>query len=175
MNEQNSIDKIYTTDFSKLESLFDLHRDPRGLWSEEDYPDLWRHQLTAPLETDLGAGPETIRTAFKGACEAGGDMPRTFGELFDQAEPSVALLQVVKEYGKHQRSRADHGKTDTLPPEVSTMLYLVSVVVALVKCNERIGARHDAGLRRGLDWALDQAWLDTPTRALLTRARGELD
>jgi hypothetical protein len=53
-----------------------------------------------------------------------------------------------------------------LPPEIAKVLYLASIIVAMLRCHRRITRLRDAELREGLGWAMNQQWLDEPTRSL---------
>ena len=54
-----------------------------------------------------------------------------------------------------------------LPDDFAPLLYILSIVVAMTKCGCRITGLDDQALRHSLQWALDQSWVDEPTRGLL--------
>ena len=88
-------------------------------------------------------------------------------------EYGLELLKMAKEFAKECRSRPEC----RLPDEVATMLYVLSIVVAMTS-GHRITKLDRQGLRHVLDWALDQAWIDEPTRRLLReggRAIGRME
>lgn len=163
-------DTIYRTEFHKLETLLDIKGDTAGLWSEEEYAEIWQRQLQAPLAVDLRGGEAAMREGFDRLQAAVPELPRTFGELFQHPDPPVDLLRLVKEHGKEIATQHRADAAAGLPPEMGTVLYLVAVAAAWLKGRERIGARQDAGLRQALEKALGQPWLDAATRALLQQA-----
>jgi len=149
-----------------LAGLMDLRLDGQSLWKPEERGAILQHQLAAPLALDLGPlapGHGEARGAEAGAAP----VLRTFGDLLFHPAPPVEWLESVKQFAKGCRSRPE----GPLPDEIATVLYLMSIAAALVRCRRRITRQDDASLSYGLEWALDQPWVDARTRALLEEGR----
>jgi hypothetical protein len=128
-------------------------------WRPEEMAAILRHQLSSQLESDLA-----------GADRAGhGSSPMTFGELLHHVRPPVALLERVKLFAK-----ASKAATGPLPPQVATVLYFASIVVARLRWDARISSLDDDAIVKGTQWALAQSWLDQPTRTLFQEAAARL-
>jgi hypothetical protein len=94
----------------------------------------------------------------------------TFAELLQHARPPVALLERVKFFAKASKIRA----TGPLPPQVATVLYFASIVVARLRCDARITGLDDDAILKGTQWALAQSWIAHPMRALFEEAAARL-
>ena len=95
----------------------------------------------------------------------------SFNDLLHHPRPPIELLELTKAFAKACRSHPD----SPLPDEVATVLYLGSIVAAMTRCDRPISKLGSDGLRHGLDWALNQPWLDQPTRNLLEEGRRGVD
>jgi hypothetical protein len=139
------------------------------LWHAKELGDILRHQLAAPLEFEIiGVNGELVaqlRVKWGVAPEI-----ETFGDLFEHPQPTVEMLELTKEFAKASRAHAD----GPLPEEVAVVLHLLSIVAALTKCGKRITRLDDEGLRFGLNWALEQPWLDESTRKVLQTGLDQL-
>jgi hypothetical protein len=141
-----------TSDPSRLSQLM-AGGDADG-WRPEEMGAILLHQLSAPLETGLipgGAAPTR---------------QMTFGDLLHHPLPPVEMLQRVKEFAKACKLAVD----GPLPPEVAAVLYFASIIVARLRCGQRISKLDDDALRMGTEWARDQPWLDPPTRSIFDEA-----
>jgi len=127
---------------------------------------MWRHQLGAPLTFDL-KDVEPDPTSLAQMTHAGERELETFGQLLDDPQPPVELLQIVKEFAKSQSA----GGEPLLPKPIGSALYYAAIATARLRCGgQRISALDDAELRRGVEWAVQQAWLDEGTRQLFAQA-----
>lgn len=137
-----------------------------GEWSADDLAAILRHQLAAPLRADLTAtnahAGKTLDTISRAA-----PPPATFGELFAHPHPPPELLELAKDFGKALRRDTACG----VPAGVATVIYYASIVAARLRCGRRISDLDEAALRRGVEWALAQPWLDAATRAMFEEAR----
>jgi len=136
--------------------------DPE-MWKPEELGAILRHQLSAPVDFDLRyLGSEAVERF--GAIGMPSDPPiESFHDLLHHPRPPVELLRLTKEFARACRSRPD----SLLPDDVAAMLYVLSIVVALTKCGQRITGLDDQALRHSLDWTLEQSWVDEATRELL--------
>jgi hypothetical protein len=134
--------------------------DAPTIYHGADRAVILRHQLAAPLGEELSSP----------ICGAAGRADplvnldpslKTFADLLHHESPPLDLLKRTKEFAKS--CRAD---PDLLPPEVATLLYYAAIVVARLRHDQRITELDDEKLRKGVEWAIEQAWLDQPTRTL---------
>jgi hypothetical protein len=145
-----------------LARMMALGPDSSTLWSTEELGEILRHQLASPLEFDILGMDQTLVKELRARWAA--DPPiETFGDLFCHPHPPLEFLDLAKQFAKASRAHRD----GPLPEEVAVILHLLSIVAALTKCGRRITRLNDQGLRFGLNWALEQAWLDQASRKLL--------
>jgi hypothetical protein len=145
---------------SDPKSLAELLRVGGGadpLWRPEELAAVLRHQLAAPVEFD----PPDPATAKRKPAVA------NFLELFEHPHPPLELLLRTKDFAKANRGRLE----GLLPQEVATVLYYASIVVARLRLGERLSDLDDQTVRKGIDWALAQPWVDGPVRRLFTEGR----
>ena len=149
-----------------LAKMIDLGEGPQGLWSPAELGTILKHQLTAPLEFDiLGVSRDQLQQ-LRARLSAPAEI-RTFGDLLGHPKPPVELLELTKQFAK-----AGYGHADSpLPDEVAAVLYVASIVAALLRCGKRITRLGDEGIRYGVERALRQPWLDPSTRELLEAGR----
>ena len=155
----------------KLAKLFDCDPDSDAItvYDGTDLARILQHQLAAPLELELTSGlcgdkpgstffQKPISSEFK-----------TFADLFTSSTPSLDLLKRAKDFAKGCRARAD-----LLPPEVSTLLYYAAIVSARTRLNHSITEMDDFALKKGLEWAIGQTWLDSAMRTLFNAGLAKL-
>ena len=165
-----SNDDIRPSDALSLTHMMDLDAAERHPWAPDELEAILAHQLATPLECDLEAFDATLSARleeFNAACRP---PIATFGDLLHHGEPPADVLELTKNFAKSCRAN----RHAPLPDEISTVLYFLSIVVALTKCDRRITGMDDATLRYSLDWTLRQSWLDDATRALLQQGRERL-
>lgn len=136
-------------------------------WRADELSALLRHQLATPLTADLAnAAPDAQQTL---AAVTGPLAPalRTFGDLFRQPQPPLALLQLTKQFGKNHRQ----DPTSPLPAEIATIIYFASIVLARLRCRQSISDLEPQALHRGIQWALAQPWLDDSLRRVFQEAQ----
>jgi hypothetical protein len=66
------------------------------------------------------------------------------------------------------------GRDEQLAPEVNLVLYFAAAAVAWLRHGERITHLSDWELCDGLQWAVEQPWIDESTRDVLTQGRAKL-
>ncbi len=139
--------------------------DPR-IWRPEELAAIARHQLSAPVQFDLGAVEGRISEKLKAVTSGEGLLLRSLDDLLHHPHPPVELLELTKQFAK----ACWHHPDSPLPPEVAALLYCASIAVALVRCGERITSRDDAELRQHFTWFLQQSWVDEATESLFREA-----
>lgn len=152
---------VFGSPLDSLAQLMNLGEDDQGLWQPKELGAIFEHQLSAAVECDFGyLGSQA--TARSDALSSNPPI-RSFRDLLHHPRPPLGLLRTTKEFAKMCRSSPEC----RLPDEVATMLYVLSIVVAITKSGGSITKLDSQGLRHVLDWALDQSWVDEPTRQLL--------
>jgi hypothetical protein len=154
-----------------LTYMMDLDFGSQELWGPDELGAVLEHQLSAPLQCDLGRLDKGLAGRLEELNSAEGPALGTFGDLLHHPHPPVELLELAKRFAKACRSHRD----SPLPDEVATVLYFLSIAVALTKCGQRITKMDDASLRYSFEWALKQSWLDASSRGLLEQARQAID
>ncbi len=91
------------TGWVRLSLLVDSAADDEELWRPEEFAAIFRHQLTAPLHTDLAGLDPQIGEKLAGLRTPDGQPVATFGDLLRHPAPPVALLELVKEFAKTSR------------------------------------------------------------------------
>src|SRR5438128_2144482 len=144
-----------------LATLMGSTDETLGRWQPEELKEILRHQLESPLLFDLqdvdAAGKFTLE---RWDCVVDGIALHSFGDLFKHPHPPISLLRLTKEFAKSSDTR----KASALPPEVATVLYYAAILVARMRCGEKISTLDDKTLRDATDWTLRQPWLEEVMR-----------
>lgn len=152
---------------TSLAQFFELDVEPRRVWLAHELGAILHHQLSVPLEVELGPGGASLGAVEP---EAGGARLVTFGDVLHHPRPPVELLEAIKDFAK-AGVRDPNG---ALPSDVATVLYVAAVAVARAVCGRRITHLSDAAVRDNVRWALALPWLDPPTRRLFERTAASL-
>lgn len=136
-------------------------------WRPEELAAAWEYHLSAPPRFDLSRLDEAQADEVRELLAEQGLLLASLRGLLRHPVPPVELLELTKEFAETSLGAAD----PSLPPDVANVLYHLAVAVALTRGDERISARSDAELLRGLDWSLAQVWVDESSKATLGRAR----
>jgi hypothetical protein len=161
----------YRIGWGRLTLLVDSTADDQELWLPEEFGAIFRHQLTAPLRTDLAGLAPALGEKLAGLRTPDGRAFATFGDVLRHPAPPVWILELVREFAKTSRQAGRR----QLPPEVASMLYYLSIGIALYRWNHRLTSLSDPALREGFRWASAQPWADAETRDLLCRADACID
>ena len=132
-------------------------------------------RLSTPLEyyvTGL-ARAARARTRRKGQGEAAvrPSAPPTLLTLLTPASTADGALEredlyrLIKKSAKWNHNNAG----DTMPPEISKVIYNLAIVLALTECGVRITDLKDANLIKNLRWLLSRSWLDSRLRPVFER------
>jgi hypothetical protein len=154
---------VFESKATWVAQMMDVDEGDQGLWNRDELEAMFRHQLAAPLEFDFGLlGPSSVRQLE--SLRSVEDPPiHSFADLLNHPRPPIELLKITKEFAKSCRSRSDC----RLPDEIATMLYVLSILVAMTRCSQRISKLDDQYLDHMADWAREQSWIDDATRSLL--------
>lgn len=154
---------VYDSDPQSLTHMMNLDAGDEKLWAPEELGAILEHQLSAPLECDLGRLDSRLARRLEEVNSACDPPVRSFGDLLHHASPPLELLELTKQFAKACRNDPQ----GPLPDEVATVLYFLSIVVAMAKCGRRITKMDDRSLEFSLSWAFRQPWLDESTRRIL--------
>ena len=150
-----------------LAGLLALGGGPDRVWRPEELGAILQHQMSAVVQFDLAAVAPDLSAKLATLAAADGLLIRSFADLFHHPHPPVELLILTKDFAKAVVNHPDA----PLPDQIGRLLYLASIIVALLRCGRRITQLDDAALIDGLNWALAETWLDDPTRAILEEGR----
>jgi len=154
----------------RLGEILELGLSARAVWRPEELQAVLEYQLAAPLQFDLGGLDPSVVRKLRTLSAAEGLLLQSLRDLFQHPHPPIDLLTLVKGFAKSSSEYPD----SPYPREVALVLYYLSIAVASLRCQARITSLGDEELRRGLDWALGQKWLDEASRKILTEVRQSL-
>ena len=147
-----------------LEFALDPDLEDQRYWQPPELADLLQHQWDAPLEADLGELPPGRARLLKRLCEAEHLLLKSYGELFSHPLPPIEVLEMIKDYAKRHLARPNL----ELPEEMAMVLYVLSVVVARLRCGKRITSQSDEAVRKNIETMLSEPWI-TDSVAMLLR------
>ena len=154
----------------RLGEIMELGLRARATWRPEELQAVLEYQLAAPMQFDLGGLDPGLTRKLRTLSAAEGLLLQSLRDLFQHPHPPLDLLTLVKGFAKSSSEYPD----SPYPREVALVLYYLSIAVALLRCQTRITSLSDEELSRGLDWALEQKWLDEASRQTLAEARQSL-
>lgn len=153
-NSMNDDQQIHTT-ATIVSQVFGLVRSDTVGWDPQELGEILAHQMSAPLMLELN---RLRLTTDERRCleelKIGPDL--SFGDLFAQPMPHLALLNLVKEYAKAGCSHP----SDPIPGPICVVLYYASIAIARLRHKQSITTVDDGSVRRGLVWVLERPWLD---------------
>jgi len=130
---------------------------------------LWQEQVEAPIRFESKFLTAAMTSKLVDLAARGAPIPDRFSVLFTQADPPIEMLEYAKRLAKGVRHRPDS------PAEkAATVLYYCAIAAALVRCGRRITELDDKALAFGINWVLEQNWIDIPTRRLFNDASAYL-
>lgn len=155
-------EKMLKVEPKRLAAVLEIDPGNGRLWRQDELAVIFKHQLAAPVQMDLGKAPAGNTPALP----FGFPDIRTFDDLFHSSTPPIEVLKSVKEFAKANR---DH-PASPLPNEIAAALYYASVIIARWRCAEVITTLNDEELHTGIDWAMSEPWVDARTKSLLRQA-----
>jgi len=158
------------TDPARLADLLRVSDSSDPDWRPEELAGVLRHQLSVPLDVELGVRGELAAGPEERPPSPGAGRLTSFADLLAHPSPPVAVLVETKEFAKACCERPDAA----LPAEISAIMYYASIAAALVRCGQRITSLDDTALLTGLGWALEQEWLIADLRPLFEQASERL-
>jgi hypothetical protein len=157
---------LHRADPSLLARILDVEEATIHAWPQHELGSILRHQLATPVQLDL-EGRNSSLHAGPHALPHGQHLGKlTFGELLHHPEPPVELLRQIKHFAKASRKSGE----SALPAEIATVIYLMAIVVARLRCHTRISEQSDESLAHGIHWVQSQPWVDERTHQLFREA-----
>ena len=150
-------DKLHFSHTSVCQTLID---EEVPLWSDHEY---------ASLFADLSDQPLNAIIRDDGVNFGAPPVP-TLGDLFVSDRASIDLLVCTKNAG----SFAAAGKSQTIPKELGSVVYFLSIAGGLVNHGKRISKSDDSTLDRGFKLTAERSWLPDRLRRLLREASVKL-
>lgn len=158
------------SDPQQLARVLGLASSSPGFWRPEELAAIWKHQFSDPLKLVLIPDEDDFEFIRELLQEADLSGLSTFREIVLSPNCPLRVLQITKEYSKRARQNA----SATAPPEISTVLYFLSIASALRHCSKRITTLDDQALVQGFTWCLEQAWLEEPEKSIFNAAREQV-
>lgn len=154
------------TDTRALEMFLDPEFQNRRVWQPEELGAMLEYQWRSPLEADLSGMDTKTAHMLKNMCDAQSLCLKSYGDIFDHRMPPVEVLTIIKEYAKRNMACPDV----ELPGDIAKLLYILSVVVARMRCGKRITTQDDSTIRQSITALLTQPWLSPSVSELLREA-----
>jgi len=136
-------------------------------WKPEELKAILRHEMTAPIEMDLGGMPKGLAKGLRQLAGGEGLLLKSYHDLLHHPSPPVELLEIAKDFAKVSKDSEE----SPLPRQVAAVIYYACIVTAWMRCGRKITTLNLTALLSGLKWALAQAWVDKETRQLLKEGR----
>ena len=155
--------KLHKAEPSRLAELLGMSEQVDVPWRPEDLGGVLRHQLSVPIEFDLGRLRSASARPVNLSSAAQAMLLRSFADLLQHPHPPLELLHSTKDFAKTYRAEGENA----LPREVATVLYFSSLAAALLRWGQRITKLDDASLREGLQWVIAQSWTEEITRGFM--------
>jgi hypothetical protein len=145
---------------ASLARMIDLEDSTTREWRDAEVEAMLRHQLNAPVATELKLSPAARDELTRAPITS-------FADLLTKSDAPLWALEETKQFAKSNLSQIDGPLKG-----IATLLYYASIAAALVHQATRISDLNDQQLGDGFAWAMNQPWLSTAAeiRALLERA-----
>lgn len=166
MPEPDPSTSVFKSPAKELSTLLAAGEERARLWRPDELAAIFKHQISAPMLVDLGGFDPRAARQLKTLSEAQGLLLKSFSDLIHHPSPPVELLELVKNFAKANVDQS----AGSLPTEVASALYYLTIASALVHLDARISKLSDAELARGLAWTRALGWVDEPTNQLLAQA-----
>jgi hypothetical protein len=135
-------------------------------WTDNELDVMLLHQLGAEIQLDPKLMSGDMARKLMSLASRGTPLPNRYCDLFRHPDPPIELLEYAKQYAKATRHHPDSPLQ-----KISTVIYYSAIVAALMRRNQRITGLDDGALLFGVDWVLEQTWIDPATRKLFEEAQ----
>jgi DNA-directed RNA polymerase specialized sigma24 family protein len=135
------------------------------LWNADDLGPILRHQLDMPLQMLLSDEPSTWAKVSELRHQVAPPI-KTVRELIHHKQPPLELLRAVKRWCKRRIAVQDQ----TLPSDVTLVLYLTTIAVALRRHSKLITSMAEAQVKARFAAVVSHAWLPNDLREEIAKA-----
>jgi hypothetical protein len=149
--------------------LAELLRPTKKLFASSDLGQMLTHQLGAALHFPESELETRLAQALAALSPEQRTSLRTFGDLLGRPRPPAELLLLLKDFAKGMLKHPD----TLMPQKLARALYFTAIAAARIQGLERFTELDEEGVRKGMAWALEQAWLGEPCRGLLVRGMAQ--
>jgi hypothetical protein len=146
-----------------LARMLRLGESEHRVWRPEELGEVLAHQLAAPVVVDLESLDPGLGARLRDLCSSRSLVLNSFADLFFHPQPPLELLELTRQFARACRSHPDA----MLPHEIATLLYVMSIVVAMLRCGARITTLDDGALRSAIVWLIEQPWVEPRLVGLL--------
>ncbi len=162
---------IFDSDPRLLASMLELEPSSARVWRAEELSAILSHQMQAEISTDLSALASRSASRRAELERAAADASlATFGGVLRSAQPSLGVLELIKDFAKTHRNQPN----SVLPAEIANILYFGAIAAAQLRHGKRITRIDNDAMEKGIRWCAAQPWLDESMRALFAEAEAAL-
>jgi hypothetical protein len=164
MSHDDAIHNAPPAVLASLAGAADLQQSPQRAWSEQELTAILLHQLAASIDADLAEFmPERARQLAQLGLGGSGS---TFAQVLFAPNPTRAMLEAVKEFGKS----IYHERLAALPREIGKLIYFAALRAGQFRLGDALTQLDEQSLRQGYAWAAAQAWITPELRELFAFA-----
>jgi len=166
MEKPETTETIFVNRPEGMARILALDDTARDLWAAAEMQVIWQHQLSTPVDVDLGTAALSDARAPGGSSDLQPLLSQSFGHVLADPHSSLALLKMIKSFAKQTFNSAE----DAQMKGVAAALYYAACAAGMVRYQQRLSGMGDTELKRGFKWALHQDWLGEPPRKLIEQA-----
>jgi hypothetical protein len=145
---------------------------PPRLWRTEELGAVLRLQLAAPIFSLLEEFEPEKAARLEAVLAVDGHFSGIgcFADLFHLSPPPRELLSSTKDLARSQLANPQA----MLPREITLVLFYASLLLLHLRCYEPLSSLNRGALFKGVQWALEQSWLDGEARRLFEEGQRRL-
>lgn len=146
-----------------MANLIELNPEPGALWNVEELGAILKHQLAAAIVPELSKVNRQLNDKSPPAIR---NSEQTFGQALTDQKTPIELLKLIKDFGKIHW----HSEKSGIPKEVAMVLYYAAIAHAMNHRHDSITKLSTESLRSGMQWVLDQDWVDEGIKESIRKA-----
>jgi hypothetical protein len=155
----------------QISKLLQLDQATPEQWRPEDLRAMVRHQMSAPLEFDLGTvklSQLDQKTGAESLTDAARSDIKSFGDLLQSDRPPLELLKLSQKFFKQNVAASSKG---SMEQKIAYLFYLLSIVAARTRLEVKTSKLSDKELLNGIQSMVNGTWIDDQVRELLEDGR----
>ena len=171
MKKSYASDVVFLSTPEQISQLLHLDETKPEPWQEDDLPAMIQHQMSAPLEFDLGSAKlsgSELKTASESFASATHSNIRTFGELLKNPRPPLDLLRLSQKFFRQKVKEHPKGSSEQ---KLSYLFYLLSIVVARIRHGANISRLTDDEQLQAIKSMIKKTWVEEKILELLSEGR----